>query len=368
MIWRLVKNILRSIKSLRKRNTLSRKVKNLPKKAKKDEKITTKTTILSQNSDVPQLSNNTTIAETNDLKKAVRGVPKESLITRLRNTSSHIEHSFALLHIPRHKNAGPNDSEDDEVSNITPEVRRQIRMKLETQMKLQPRAHNRAELQERLRLKLEELRGPDKSNSKGKITKKKLTKAEKKAKAKEEKKLKAKLARKEQKGNFQKTPGNAKPAKPVFNSDGKMVFSKFDFTNGECAIGGESAKKTALDPKAALGKIKKHKEKIQSLQAIGKTERAKSLEDKATWKSVMERTEGVKVKDDEGLLKKSIKKLDQKKKSSKRKWDARVEGEENRKKMQQQKRSGNIKKRKQDIKQSKLKKASKKGRSIPGFR
>ena len=60
----------------------------------------------------------------------------------------------------------------------------------------------------------------------------------------------------------------------------------------------------------------------------------------------MERTEGVKVKDDEGLLKKSIKRLDQKKKSSKRKWDARVEGEENRKKMQQQKRSGNIKKRK----------------------
>ena len=156
------------------------------------------------------------------------------------------------------------------MANITPEVRRQIRMKLETQMKLQPRAHNRAELQERLRLKLEELRGPDKSNSKGKITKKKLTKAEKRAKAKEEKKLKAKLARKEQKGNFQKTPGNAKPAKPVFNSDGKMVFSKFDFTNGECAIGGESAKKPALDPKAALGKIKKHKEKIQSLQAIGK--------------------------------------------------------------------------------------------------
>ena len=84
------------------------------KKAKIDEEITMKTTLLSQNSDVPQLSKNTTIAETNDLKKAMRGVPKESLITRLRNTSSHIEHSFALLHIPRHKNAGPNDSEDDE--------------------------------------------------------------------------------------------------------------------------------------------------------------------------------------------------------------------------------------------------------------
>ena len=100
----------------------------------------------------------------------------------------------------------------------------------------------------------------------------------------------------------------------------------------------------------------------------GKTERAKSIEEKATWKAVMERTEGVKVKDDEGLLKKTIKRIDQKKKSSKKKWEARVEGEESRKKMKQQKRTENIKKRKQDIKQNKFKKASKKGRSIPGFR
>ena len=100
----------------------------------------------------------------------------------------------------------------------------------------------------------------------------------------------------------------------------------------------------------------------------GKTERAKSLEENAAWKSVMERTEGVKVKDDETLLKKTIKRIDKKKKGSKKKWEARVEGEENRKKQKQQKRSENIKKRKQDIKQNKFKKASKKGRSIPGFR
>ena len=90
-----------------------------------------------------------------------------------------------------------------------------------------------------------------------------------KAKAKQEKKLKAKLARGEKKGNSLKAPVGAKPAKPVYNNDGKMVFSKFDFTNGECAIGGGSTKKPVLDPKAALGKIQKHKEKIQSLQSIG---------------------------------------------------------------------------------------------------
>ena len=141
-----------------------------------------------------------------------------------------------------------------------------MRLKLQAQIKSQPRAHNRAELQERLRLKLEELRGSDNSKNKNK-NKKKLTKAEKRSKAKQEKRLKAKLSRSEQ---TNKVPGGAKPAKPVYNSDGKMVFSKFDFTNGECAIGGGDKKKPVLDPKAALGKIQKHKEKIQSLQAIGK--------------------------------------------------------------------------------------------------
>ena len=143
-----------------------------------------------------------------------------------------------------------------------------MRLKLQAQIKSQPRAHNRAELQERLRLKLEELRGSDKSNSKNKNKdKKKLTKVEKRSKAKQEKRLKAKLSRIEP---TNKVPGGAKPAKPVYNSDGKMVFSKFDFTNGECAIGGGDKKKPVLDPKAALGKIQKHKEKIQSLQSIGR--------------------------------------------------------------------------------------------------
>ena len=147
-----------------------------------------------------------------------------------------------------------------------------------------------------------------------------------------------------------------------------MVFSKFDFTSANGLNTAEKANKKSKDPKAALQSIQKQKDKVKRLEAKGNQDAVKSIEETSTWSKALEKAEGVKVKDDEGLLKKSIKKLDQKKKSSKRKWDARVEGEENRKKMQQQKRSDNIKKRKQDIKQSKLKKASKKGRSIPGFR
>ena len=68
----------------------------------------------------------------------------------------------------------------------------------------------------------------------------------------------------------------------VYNNEGKMVFSKFDFANGEVvgkssssapkggAPGGGGGKPGPKDPKAALNKIKKHKEKLQSLEAIGK--------------------------------------------------------------------------------------------------
>ena len=117
-----------------------------------------------------------------------------------------------------------------------------------------------------------------------------------------------------------------------------------------------------------MGKIQKQKEKIHSLQTIGKTERVKNIEEKSAWKSAMDKAEGVKVKDDESLLKKTIKRMDQKKKSSKKKWESRVEGEEKRKTAKQQKRNDNINKRKHDKKQNKFKKAAKKGRSVPGFR
>ena len=289
------------------------------------------------------------------------------------------------------------------VNDITPEERKQMRLKFKSQIGAHSRAQNVTQLHERLKLKLAELRGGDANAQKGRRKKKKLTKAEKKLKAREEKKLKAKLARADHKngGQMLNVPGGAKPAKPVYNNDGKMVFSKFDFGNGECAIGnddGTGAKKQSLDPKAALGKIQKHKEKIKSLQAIGKallkygqnfglsnvylqlfphshwlffnlgkTERIKNIEEKVAWKSAMEKAEGVKLKDDETLLKKTIKRMDQKKKSSKRKWDARVESEDKRKSTKQQKRSDNIKKRKQDKKHNLMKKASKKGRSVPGF-
>ena len=69
------------------------------------------------------------------------------------------------------------------------------------------------------------------------------------------------------------------------------------------------------------------------------------------------------------LLKKSIKRLEQRKKSTKKKWAAREESVDKRKAAAQHKRTENIKRRKDDVKKVKAKKAAKKGRvKVPGFK
>ena len=59
------------------------------------------------------------------------------------------------------------------------------------------------------------------------------------------------------------------------------------------------------------------------LLSIGKSEKAQAIEESTAWKTALDRSTGVKVKDDPSLLKRSIKKMEQKKKLSKKKWEDR---------------------------------------------
>ena len=228
------------------------------------------------------------------------------------------------------------------------------------------------ELRERLRAKLESLQGSKGPGSKNKKNKK-LSKEEKKTKLKEELRLKSKLA----KINASTKPNNktsngkcvtGSNAKPVYNANGKMVFSKFDLSNGTGSQFGSDSKSKKPDPKSTLQSIQKQKEQLKKLELKGETSKVNQLEEKSAWTKALDKAEGVKVKDDESLLKKSIKKQEQRKKSSAKKWDARKEGVEKRKNDKIQKRNENISKRKKDKKDNKMKKLAKKGRSVPGFR
>merc|ERR1719427_769894 len=114
----------------------------------------------------------------------------------------------------------------------------------------------------------------------------------------------------------------AKVLKPGVKTEKGVVFSKFDFKDD--MIPNEAKK--SLDPQAALNKLKKNKEKVKLWEEKGKHDKAKAIENNIAWENAIGKAQGEKIKDDEYLLKKSIKKQEQIKKSSKKKWDARADG------------------------------------------
>ncbi|CAG2060396.1 unnamed protein product, partial [Timema podura] len=213
------------------------------------------------------------------------------------------------------------------------------------------RATNIEELQEKVKA-LKALKGSKKIHVKERIKKKGLKHKLAKGKKKAERKM----------NKITKAP------KPVFNSQGKMVFSKFDFSEmGAQGTGGSALKsKGPKSPGKILQKIQRHKEKLQQLESEGKMEAAQELKQKEAWRSALRKAQGEKVKDDPLLLKKSVRKIKDRKKQSTDKWAARNEHVKRTLEERQHKRNSNIQKRKKEVKLKKIKKAVKKGRIIPG--
>jgi hypothetical protein len=158
-----------------------------------------------------------------------------------------------------------------------------------------------------------------------------------------------------------------KPLKPIYNSEGKMVFSKFDFSESGFKSEVVEKGKEERDPHKILKKIEKQNEKLKELELKGEMEKLTEIREKMAWNKALNKSEGMKVKDNPELLKKTIKKEIKRKQKSKKQWDARIEGMKNRQEEKQKKRLDNIEARKKQVKVNKLRKAAKKGRIIPGF-
>ena len=155
------------------------------------------------------------------------------------------------------------------------------------------------------------------------------------------------------------------PSKPVYNKDGHIVFSKFDFTqdkskkNSASDFSGKNYKKLLL-------KVQKRNEKEKRLAESDK-EAAKTFKEKTQWQTALQKAEGHKVKDNPDLLKKSIKRKEKQKAVSTKKWEERNERTEKRQREKQDKRRTNIKKKKEGRINKKIKRSKKKGHIIPGF-
>lgn len=229
----------------------------------------------------------------------------------------------------------------------------------------------RAKTFEELHAKLEELKNVKKLGYKQKLLKKSLKNKIKKKTKREERLMQKKLVRTEQRAaglnNYKSEDGEMPKIprpKPIFNSEGKMVFSKFDFSE----IGTKKKPpKNEKDPKKILQQLQQKKEKLKKLEQSGEKDKAEEIKEKEAWKSVLAKASGEKVKDDPELLKRTVKRQEQQKKRSAKKWESRIESVQKSKQERQEKRQDNIMKRKKDKKMNKLKKAAKKGRVIPGF-
>ena len=201
---------------------------------------------------------------------------------------------------------------------------------------------------------------------------------EKKRLARKVSKMKLKLRRKSEKQNKvkgqsiptpKKTPNKSPAAKPVFNKEGKIVFSKFDFTDVD---GGKEKKKgsdvlTGKNYKKLLEKVEKRKEKLEKVREKGGCGAARTLQKKIQWQTVLQKAEGVKVRDDPELLRKSLKKKEKLREKHTQEWKERTERVQKTKQQHQEKRKRNIQKKKQSRIDKKVNRSKKKGHIIPGF-
>ena len=277
---------------------------------------------------------------------------------------SYISSFLGSIHIPQHKKV------EDGLLDATKEDGETLE---EKQKRVKPgstsRASNREELRDRLQAKLEEMRANINVNDKKKERKlkKKLARIEKSKKDSNELKQKLITLGKKagNKGNLLKASEvvGALPKNKGVKTEKGVVFSKFDFKDD---LAPPEVKKT-IDPKAALNKVKKEKEMIKMWEDKGRLEKASKIENNIAWDKALNKAQGEKVKDDVGLLKKSIKKQKQMKTSSKKKWDKRAEEVKNKESAFVDKREGNMAKRKKDVKDKKMKKLAAKGRHVPGF-
>ncbi|KAI1344540.1 surfeit locus protein 6-domain-containing protein [Xylariaceae sp. FL0016] len=127
----------------------------------------------------------------------------------------------------------------------------------------------------------------------------------------------------------------------------------------------QGKKKGPSDAKTALQKFENEKKRLAGMNE----DKRKDVEEKEAWLTMKKRVEGEKVRDDEKMLKKAVKRKDHAKKKSTQEWAARKEGVAKSMKDRQKKREENLKKRRDDklLGKAGKKKGSKKPKGRAGF-
>ena len=144
------------------------------------------------------------------------------------------------------------------------------------------------------------------------------------------------------------------------NERGEVVFSKFDFASGSTENNKKKTKKKNMYQLLEIAEKKKEKINQMKSEDISK---AKQVEKEISWDNALKKSEGIKIKDDPKLLKKSIKRKEKLKEKSRIKWAEREETVQRKKEEKQRLRKEHLKERRE----GKSKKLKKSKRKKPGF-
>ncbi|KAL3952276.1 ribosome biogenesis protein Rrp14-C [Purpureocillium lilacinum] len=168
------------------------------------------------------------------------------------------------------------------------------------------------------------------------------------------------------------SPGVMSPAVEL-DENGSFSFGRVAFGDGSqmshdlSYVLNQGKKKGPSDPKTALLKVQNQKKRLQELDS----EKRGEIAEKEAWLTARRRIEGEKIRDDEAMLKKAVKRKETAKKKSEKAWKERARGVDQAQKERQKKREENLQKRRDEKAMGKAGKkkggAKKKKGGRPGF-
>ncbi|XP_069793278.1 surfeit locus protein 6 [Narcine bancroftii] len=121
---------------------------------------------------------------------------------------------------------------------------------------------------------------------------------------------------------------------------------------------------TGRNYKQLLSRLEAHKNKIEELRSKDEN-KAKEVEQKMKWTNILYKAEGLKIKDNEEMLKASLKRKEKLKSQRKKRWEKRTEHVVEKMQQRQDKRKANLKKKKEAVIDRRKNKARKRGRILP---
>lgn len=116
--------------------------------------------------------------------------------------------------------------------------------------------------------------------------------------------------------------------------------------------------------KQLLGRVEARKAKLEELREKDE-EKAREMEKKIAWTNMLYKAEGIKIKDNEEMLRESLKKKEKRSTQRKKRWNQRSEHVLEKMQQRQDKRRKNLTRRKNVRIEKKKEKARKKGRVLP---